>query len=127
MEKCIGCGIEGQFHLNLEEVNNALINLGNDVDEVYHSLLLENCRGELYNMQSCPIAVYLKKRDLLPDTAFVKYGRIEEHSHHSAKYVTLPGAIRDFIRMFDRGSYPELINGFWTRTWSRIKRFLGVW
>jgi hypothetical protein len=78
--------------------------LGRTPDEVAASLLALDCRGVPARHRSCPVARYLQASGF--NGAAVDNRRVE---WDDVRRVILPTAVSDFVRRFDQGEYPALV------------------
>jgi hypothetical protein len=78
--------------------------LGESPDEVAASLLALGCRGMPAQHSSCPVARYMLARGF--EGAAVDNRRME---WDDGRRVVLPPPVFDFVRRFDQGEYPALV------------------
>lgn len=90
--------------------------LGDRADAVADRLVAEGIRGVQQDKYDCPVARYLQAvvgADPSIWRLAVLYGRIRiSQSPSSAPiYVRAPRALHAFVRAFDAGRYPDLVDG----------------
>lgn len=100
------------------DINTFLVELGNGSIEVANRLRREGVTGTPKSANSCAIARYVSAvltSDL--EILAVRVGwdhlvvTVIGHRHNRKVTVPLPQPVKQFVRLFDRGDYPELIAG----------------
>lgn len=102
-----------------DKVEQALKDLGNTSDEVAAKLLSARCLGERNRIYKCPVAKYvaaLTKEDGARSVAASGFGCLIVQYPSAPKdgyllkeeRIDLPQPVREFVRRFDSGAYPEL-------------------
>jgi len=93
--------------MDIDKITKLLGELGDSGKEIATKLLALNCKGVRCHMGQCPIATYLKSKDIMVavSAAFVApyVGARRADSMHT------PGPIATFIEAFDAGAFPELV------------------
>jgi hypothetical protein len=107
------------------KLQDALAHLGDTLAMVIHALRSEGIKGKQHKCGECPVARYLLAKTGVP----VKVGTNEvwhvqtgtkEASYRIGDIVSLP---RYFVRLFDDGAYPDLIDSGWVA--ARSERSIG--
>lgn len=93
--------------LTKENVEASLQSLGNDKNEVAETLRRSQIQGSKSTSFSCPIARYVEDRFYAGH--FVSVGLDRMVVERLDECVALPKAVRDFIKAFDAGEYPDLV------------------
>lgn len=88
-----------------------LTNLGSTADEIAGSLAAAGITGELNAPCSCAIANYLSAQGFASVAVAVEESGcyVVEHGADVSHTIGQDGPIPDFIRAFDAGAYPHLI------------------
>jgi hypothetical protein len=92
-----------------QAISQALSKLGSTPQEVYQTLLAQNCKGKILNGGGCPLANYLQRvTDLEVIVTDVVYVRHLTDITDSRR-VPLPDPVRSFRIAFDNGLHQDLI------------------
>lgn len=95
-----------------EKVENLLRELGDTPEKVAGTLRQANVRGKIDSVTSCPVAKYLKSRLGRTYTVGVGLNYVDVWADLGEKKtasVELPESVKQFIRNFDAGRYPDLV------------------
>ena len=106
-----------RYPFTTEDVERALVDLGESVDAVAATLTTQGFKGEVDDCQRCPVAVYLLAVvEELADVqvgddfcALTGYRLIDGHPQAMELRAMVPDAVYDFIHDFDGHAYPELV------------------
>jgi hypothetical protein len=90
-----------------ERVSELLRALGNTADEVAETLRAGGFRGTQADAAACPIACYLKARDV--DVIGVRYENLKVRITGRIHLLTMPDAAGEFAEEFDSDRYPALM------------------
>lgn len=96
------------------EALEALEDLGGTAEDVGRNLLIEGCKGLPGTATKCPVATFLQRKsgrlvdDLKSVPPVFMWAVDGERADDGFYSVPLPEPVRDFIRSFDAGNYPEL-------------------
>lgn len=104
-----------------EWLTRTLTDLGDTADDVAATLRDAAIKGRRSNAVQCPVARYLARRVAehasstqarvnVHDDATVLVATSSAHSEDLIVSVALPDPVLDFIRDFDEGAYPDLID-----------------
>jgi hypothetical protein len=92
-----------------DRIAHELDDLGDDPDRIADILWVADGRGRRDDQTAHPLARFLRIRAHLADVRVCPdTGRVEFADHGVRAFVLLPAAVREFLRRFDRGMYPEL-------------------
>lgn len=90
-----------------EQVEEALVALGESSNTVAQTLAANECRGHRKQGDACPVYAYLNK--LYPGQIYsVDSGEVALRVGDEYAYVDPPCGVADFIGQFDAGSFNEL-------------------
>lgn len=85
-------------------ITGALDRLGSTADQIAEALANKGCRGT--RVDKCPLEVYLEAEFSMT----ARVGNLTAAVGPDVRYLSEP--LRDFVRGFDAGRYPDLIQAY---------------
>lgn len=96
--------------LDYDRAIHALVYGATSPDDIASKLLDYGCHGDYLSGKTCPFAKYIRT-ELRTDTVFVISSYVcFTRGDVVADKLPVPAVITAFVRKFDRGEYPDLID-----------------
>ncbi len=90
--------------MNLQEALNAL---GNTTENIALTLQSMHIQGKRNNPLTCPVSLYLLLHGIRNPS--VSMSNIVYDADQDRRIIPTPDAVSEFVRLFDTGSYPQLV------------------